>query len=194
MDLSRVQDGARDGDDAAAVLIVYAHPHPGRSIANRLLLDAVRDLDGLRVRSLYDLYPDFSIDVEAERALLEKARLVVWQHPLYWYSVPALLQLWFEEVLGRGWAYGDGRRALAGKDCLWVATTGGSADAYTEAGEHGHPFRAFIPPVEQTARFCGMHWLEPLITHGAHVQDARAPRARGAEYRARLQRYLDGHG
>ncbi len=106
------------------ILIVYAHPHPGRSEANRVLLDAVRDLRGVRVHSLYDRYPDFAIDPAAEHAMLEPARLVVWQHPLYWYSVPALLKLWFESVLVRGWAYGRERPALAGKDCMWVTTTG----------------------------------------------------------------------
>ncbi len=176
------------------ILIVYAHPHPGRSEANRVLLDAVRDLRGVKVHSLYDRYPDFSIDVGAEQAMLETARLVVWQHPLYWYSVPALLKLWFESVLVRGWAYGADGSALAGKDCMWVATTGALEDAYSPSGKHAHPFSSFVPAVEQTARFCSMNWLEPLIVHGAHVIDATALDIVAAAYRGRLQRYLEQHG
>ncbi|HEX4353552.1 MAG TPA: NAD(P)H-dependent oxidoreductase, partial [Polyangiales bacterium] len=68
--------------------LVYAHPYPHRSRANHLMLAAVRDLPGLEIRSLYDLYPDFSIDVDAEQEALLRARIVVWQHPTYWYSVP----------------------------------------------------------------------------------------------------------
>jgi glutathione-regulated potassium-efflux system ancillary protein KefF len=176
------------------ILIVYAHPHPGRSEANRVLLDAVRDLRGVRVHSLYDRYPDFSIDSAAEQAMLEPVRLVVWQHPLYWYSVPALLKLWFESVLVRGWAYGRDRPALAGKDCMWVTTTGSDEDAYTPGGKHAHPFSTFVPAVEQTARFCSMNWLEPLVVHGAHVIDKAALDIFAATYRARLQSYLKRHG
>ena len=103
-----------------AIVVVYAHPYPKRSRANRMLLVAVRDLEDIELRSLYALYPDFDIDVAAEQAALEKAHVVVWQHPLYWYTAPGMLKHWFDKVLTRGWAYGDGGTALAGKICQWV--------------------------------------------------------------------------
>ena len=86
------------------ILVVLAHPYPDRSYANRALLASLDGLAGVEVRSLYDLYPDFAIDAAAERAALAAASVVVWQHPIYWYSVPALLKLWFEKVLTPGWA------------------------------------------------------------------------------------------
>lgn len=176
------------------ILIVYAHPHPCRSAANRVLLDAVHDLRGVRIHSLYDRYPDFSIDPAAEQAMLEAARLVVWQHPLYWYSVPALLKLWFESVLMRGWAYGEDGSALAGKDCMWVVTTGADQQAYSADGKHAHPFSAFVPAVEQTARYCSMNWLEPLVVHGAHEIGQSELDSFAATYRGRLRHYLEQHG
>lgn len=155
------------------ILILYAHPYPKHSRACRALLDAARDLPDVEVRSLYDLYPDFDIDVSAEQMALARADLVVWLHPVYWYSVPAMLKHWFDVVLLRGWAYGQDGKALRGKPCLWVATTGGDAEAYSPGGMHGHRFEDFVVPVEQTARFCGMAWEEPLTVHGAHlVSDA----------------------
>src|SRR5687768_2477921 len=126
------------------VVLVFAHPYPNRSRANRRLLKEVRDLTGVEVRSLYDLYPDFGIDVEAEQAALLRADIVVWQHPLYWYSVPGLLKLWFDKVLARGWAYGEGGTALHGKRCLWVTTTGGDTEAFESSGIHAHSFEAFV--------------------------------------------------
>ncbi len=78
------------------IALIYAHPHPARSRANRALLDAARCAAGVTVRSLYDAYPDFGIDVAAERRLLDGAGLVVWQHPIMWYAAPALLKLWFD--------------------------------------------------------------------------------------------------
>ncbi|HTT11175.1 MAG TPA: NAD(P)H-dependent oxidoreductase [Burkholderiaceae bacterium] len=175
------------------ILLIHAHPHPDRSIGGRALLEAVRDIPGISVRSLYDLYPDFSIDVAAERAALIAARLVIWQHPLYWYGTPALLKLWFESVLTEGWAFGS-QRALAGKDCLWVTTTGGGADAFTPEGRHGNFFDAFVPPVAQAARFCGMNFLPPLVVYGPRRMEPQALRQQASEYRALLAGFGARHG
>jgi glutathione-regulated potassium-efflux system ancillary protein KefF len=168
-------------------LLVYAHPYPQRSRANRALLAALQGLESLEVRSLYDLYPDFGIDVTTEQSALLRAELVIWQHPMYWYSVPGLLKHWFDKVLARGWAYGEGGTALRGKTCLWVTTTGGDEQAFSAAGMHEHPVSDFIPPVEQTARFCGMRWLDPLVLHGAHRVSERALAEQAARYRQLLE-------
>jgi glutathione-regulated potassium-efflux system ancillary protein KefF len=168
------------------LVLVFAHPYPDRSRANQRLLDAVRDLDGVEVRSLYDSYPDFDIDVESEQSALQRASVVVWQHPLYWYSVPGLLKHWFDKVLVRGFAYGDGGTALRGKRCQWVATTGGEPSAFSAKGIHGRPFVEFEPVVEQTALFCGMQWEPPLVLHGAHhISNSELDQA-AKTYRARL--------
>jgi glutathione-regulated potassium-efflux system ancillary protein KefF len=169
------------------ILVVFAHPYPDRSRANRAALGAVHDLPGLEVRSLYDLYPDFAIDVEVEQEALLRADVVVWQHPMYWYSVPALLKHWFDKVLSRGWAYGDGGTALRGKRCLWVTSTGGGPEAFTPAGMHAFPFESFVPAVQQTARFCGMVWEEPLVLHAAHHVSGVDLDLHVQRYRERLQ-------
>lgn len=173
------------------ILVVQAHPYPDRSRANRALGRAVEGMPQVAIRSLYDLYPDFSIDVAEEQRALAACDVVVWQHPLYWYTVPALLKLWFEKVLSLGWAYGKEGRALAGKRCLWVTTTGADAAAYSEGGAHGHSFEAFVPVVKQTAQFCGMVWLPPIVVHHAHHLSAAQLQEAGARYRDRLQALLD---
>jgi len=173
------------------LVLISAHPYPDRSRANRALLDAVRDLEGIEIRSLYDLYPDFGIDVAAEQSALVRSKAIVWQHPMYWYAPPGLLKHWFDKVLVRGWAYGDGGTALVGKRCLWVTTTGGEPSSFRPEGMHGHPFSAFVPAVEQTARFCGMTWEPPLVLHGAHRVTDSALAATAADYRSRLERLID---
>ena len=168
------------------IALIYAHPHPARSRANRVLLDAARSVPTVTVRSLYDTYPDFEVDVAAERKLLVDSRLIVWQHPIMWYSAPALLKLWFDTVLAHGWAYGEGGTALAGKSCLWVTTTGAPPAGYTAEGVHQHPFESFVPVIEMTARYCGMRWLPPIVVHGAHRIDDAALRDHAQSYRERL--------
>jgi glutathione-regulated potassium-efflux system ancillary protein KefF len=153
------------------ICVIHAHPYLRRSRTNRALAEALRRLPNVDLRSLYDLYPDFDIDVAAEQQALLPAQLVVWMHPLYWYSAPALLKLWFDKVLAFGWAYGDGGTRLQGKHCLWVPTTGGDEAAYAPSGMHAHPFSAFVPVIEQTARFCGMNWEPPYVVHRADSLD-----------------------
>lgn len=55
------------------ILIIYAHPYPRHSHANKRLLDAVIDIPEVEVRSLYELYPDFNINVAAEQQALSQA-------------------------------------------------------------------------------------------------------------------------
>ncbi len=168
------------------IALIYAHPHPARSRANRALLEAVRSVPSVIVRSLYDSYPDFEIDVATERKLLFESRLIVWQHPFMWYSAPALQRLWFDTVLADGWATGEGGTALIGKSCLWVTTTGAPSAGYTPEGVHRFPFAAFVPAMEMTARYCGMHWLPPQVLHGAHQIDDATLQQHAAQYRQRL--------
>lgn len=175
---------------SARAVLIYAHPYPDRSRANDILYGAVKDLAGVDARPIYDLYPDFAIDVEAEQEALARADVVVWQHPIYWYTVPALLKHWWEKVLAYGWAYGTGGRALVGKRVLWVPTTGGDASAYGPDGMHALPFSDYEPVVRQTARFCGMTWVEPLVVHGAHRLSEAELYATAGRYRERLGELL----
>ena len=170
------------------ITLIYAHPYPDRSRACRALLTAVHDLPSVQVRSLYALYPDFSIDVDQERQALLRSEVIVWQCPFYWYGLPSLLHLWIEKVLGHGWAYGAGGTAVRDKTVLWVTTTGAPPEAYAPGQMHGHSFDTFVPAVLQTARFCGMRWSgPPVVVHGAHrISDGELQLAATA-YRRRLE-------
>jgi glutathione-regulated potassium-efflux system ancillary protein KefF len=120
----------------AEILVIVAHPELEQSRANRRLLQAARALQQrvpagrLAVRDLYALYPDYLVDVGVEQAALAAARLIVWQQPIRWYSMPPLLKLWVDDVLTFGWAYGPDGNALRGKDLWLVASTGGPEDSY----------------------------------------------------------------
>jgi glutathione-regulated potassium-efflux system ancillary protein KefF len=178
---------------SARVLVVYAHPEPHRSRVNRRLADAARAMPGVLVHDLYALYPDFYIDVAREQALIAEADLIVLLHPIRWYAMPSLLKEWVDVVFEAGWAYGAGATGLAGKGYLLAATTGGAASAYTPDGMHNHPFAAFLPPYEQTARLCGMAWHAPLVLYGAHHASEAEVAAHVAAFTARLAAFSVDH-
>jgi glutathione-regulated potassium-efflux system ancillary protein KefF len=173
------------------ILVLYAHPAPHRSRINRRLAEAARSLDGVLLHDLYETYPDFFIDVPREQALLEQAELVVFLHPIRWYSMPSLLKEWLDAVLQPGWAYGPGATALKGKGYLLATTTGSPLGTYAPGERHGRPFEDFLPPFEQTAALCGMRWLTPHILHGANSASEQAIDAHVAAFRARLEEFLN---
>jgi glutathione-regulated potassium-efflux system ancillary protein KefF len=173
-----------------SIYVIAAHPNWRESRVNRRLRDAALDIDQVTVCDLFARYPDFHIDVAAEQAQLAAAELVVLLHPIQWYSMPALLKLWVDDVLAHGWAYGGGH-ALAGKDLWLVCTTGGPESAYHPQGYNRYFFDAFLPPYEQTAALCGMRFLPPMVFHGAHSADAAAVEQHVQVFRQRLQTYPD---
>ena len=175
------------------IVVIYAHPYPRHSRAGRALVEAIRTLPDVEIRSLYDLYPDFDIDVAVEQKTLARAQLIVWLHPLYWYNVPGLLKHWFDKVLERGWAYGIGGTALHGRHCLWVATAGGEEFTYSEGGANLKAFERYADPIEQTARFCGMQWEEPLIVFGSQTMATAELDVLAARLRARLEAFAAAH-
>lgn len=173
------------------VYLVAAHPHLRESRVTRALLARARSQPRVEARDLYAAYPDYDIDVPAEQARMEAARLVVLVQPVQWYSMPALLKLWMDEVLTLGWAYGRGGTALQGKDIWLVASTGGPEASYHPSSYNRYFFDAFLPPYEQTAALCGMRFLPPLLLHGAHRASEAEIDAHGDVFADRLSRYPD---
>lgn len=170
------------------ILIQFVHPHPRHSRVNRRLLEAVADLDGVAVNDLFELYPDFYIDVVREQELLLTADLVVFQHPFYWYSAPAMLKQWLDVVFSYGFAFGSEGRALHGKRLLSAVSTGHGAEAYRADGYDRFTMRELLRPFEQTAFHCGMTYEKPFVVHGARRMSDDELQRHGEAYRRLLTR------
>ncbi|WP_374661807.1 NAD(P)H-dependent oxidoreductase [Inhella sp.] len=170
------------------VLVLLAHPDLRRSRVSQRLAERLGMAEGVRLRDLYALYPDYWIDVAQERAALVGARLIVWLQPWHWYGATPLLRLWMDEVLGFGWAFGPGGRALAGKDLLLVTSTGGGPEGYAALGG----FEQFLPPYRHCASLCGLRFLEPAVLHDAHRLSAADIEAFADGLLARLRRHPEG--
>lgn len=173
------------------VLILFAHPVLEKSRVNRPLAAAVRSLAGITFHDLYEAYPDFDVDVGREQKLLTGHDAVVFQHPFYWYSTPALVKQWEDLVLEHGWAYGTGGIALHGKIWLTAITTGGGEAAYRPDGRNRVTIPQLLAPLEQTARLCGMRFLPPFVVHGTHRLDAAAIDRAAVEYRRTIEALRD---
>ena len=88
-----------------STLILVFHPHlkDGSRVNARLLAElAAQGEDDIIVRDEYAEYPNFSVNADKEHELLEAADRVILQFPFYWYSSPALLKEWEDEVITAG--------------------------------------------------------------------------------------------
>lgn len=168
--------------------LIVGHPDLTASRANAALTRAACSSPFVDVRVLSHLYPHGAIDVAAEQAALESADDIVLLYPTYWYSPPAQLKRWLDDVLVRGWAYGTGRPgALAGKTLRVVTTTGGDEAGYGQGGLHSFAYDAILAPMKATSHRLGMSWREPLVVHGVRDLDDAALEAAGARFASMLR-------
>lgn len=149
--------------------VLLFHPHYQHSRVNRTLAEALIGLDHVQVRRMYDLYPEFQIDVATEQRLLTQADRIVLQFPTYWYSSPALLKQWEDDVLEHGWAYGSTGHALEGKGLLIATSTGGGQENYTPQGLHGYRLAELMRPFQSMAHMVGMSYAQPFFTFESWV-------------------------
>jgi glutathione-regulated potassium-efflux system ancillary protein KefG len=174
-----------------SVLILFAHPAYHKSRAGRALIEAVQGLPDVRVHDLYEVYPDLLIDVKHEQKLILGHDALVFQHPFYWYSAPALLKEWIDVVLTHGFAYGKAGKALTGKLWLTAVTAGGRDEMYGASGMNRFPVEELLRPFEATAHLCGLVWQKPHIFFASHFAGDEELKAAGAQYAARIRALQD---
>lgn len=182
------------------ILLNLFHPTFAYSRGGKALAEAARQLPGLTFRDMYQEYPDFKIDAKKEQALLLEHDLIVFQHPVRWYSGPALLKEWQDQVLQCGFAYPPGvGDKMNGKYWFTVVTTGGPQDAYRSGGSNNFTISELLRPFQQTATFCGMTWLPPFVVHSVlpvtmgGISDEELVR-RAEEYRSLLDGVIISNG
>jgi len=151
------------------ILIIFAHPAIQKSKIHRRLTDSLKNVRGITVNNLYENYPDFYFDIIKEQQLLIEHDIIVWQHPFYWYSSPAILKEWFDLILQHGFAYGINGRNLEGKKVLSIISTGGNKDVYSKEGRNRYTINEFLVPFKQSANLCLMEYLPPYVIFGSHT-------------------------
>lgn len=144
------------------VVLVF-HPDLNTSRVNRALAAGLPA--EIEVRDMYRLYSDFKINVAQEQAVLVNADRIVLQFPMYWYSSPALLKQWEDDVLEYGWAYGSKGDALHGKELVIAVSPG--ADNYDRDKFAKYHVTELLRPFQATSRLIGTKFVKPFITVGA---------------------------
>lgn len=144
------------------LLVLFAHPNYQKSVLNKSLIQQYHGESQITFHDLYEEYPNFLIDIDKEQDLLRSHDIIIFQHPLYWYSSPALLKEWMDVVFQHGFAYGAEGRALKNKIFVSVVTTGADPISY----QNDNSLRNIMQPFERTVKFCNMNYLPPFVIHG----------------------------
>ena len=148
-------------------LMILAHPNLENSVANKYISEQIPNhIKNIDIRNIFELYPDYKIDVEAEQEALLNADTIIFQYPFYWYNMPGILKLWFDDVFSYNFAYGSEGDKLKGKNFQLSITVGGPAEAYTPLGYNHFKIEGFSKPLEQTAYLAQMNYLPPIYEHG----------------------------
>ncbi|OQA05897.1 MAG: General stress protein 14 [Bacteroidetes bacterium ADurb.Bin397] len=174
------------------ILILFAHPLYEKSRIHKALKKAIPETSDITFRDLYELYPDFNINIKQEQQLLNDHDIIIWQHPVYWYSVPPLLKQWIDMVLEFGWAYGPGGDKLKGKYVMNVVSAGGQRTVYNPEGRNRFTVRQFFAPLDQTVMLCNMKYLAPFVVHGTHSLTNDEIRDYASQYKMMLNKLLNG--
>jgi NAD(P)H dehydrogenase (quinone) len=139
-----------------------------------------------------------SVDVAAEQQKLLRADAVIFQFPLWWYSMPAILKGWVDRVYAYGFAYGVGEHSdrwwgdrfgegmLKGRRAMLVVSTGGWAPHYSERGINGRMADLLFPIHHGVLFYPGFDVLPPYVMYRTGRMDAQRYRDTLAELGARL--------
>jgi len=148
------------------VVVISGHPNLDESWTNKVILQQLEHhIDSIDIRRLDALYPDYHIDIAAEQHALLDADIIVLQYPYYWYSVPALLKKWIDDVFAFNFAYGPQGDKLKNKHFILSFTVGGPEESYTPLGYNHFSIEELARPLQQTCYLAGMVFHKPIYTH-----------------------------
>jgi len=130
----------------------------------------------------------FAPDVVAEQEKLFRADFLIFQFPLWWFGLPAILKGWVDRIFAAGLTYGGGRwyssGVLRGKRAMLSLTTGGPLNIYSARGLNGDMDTLLFPIQHGMLYFVGFDVLPPFVAWAV----ARSTSEQRQEY---LRAYAD---
>lgn len=150
----------------SSVVVISGHPNLNESWTNKVILQQLeKNVESIDIRRLDELYPEYKIDIETEQNALIDADIIVLQYPYYWYTVPALLKKWIDDVFAFNFAFGPEGDKLKNKHFILSFTVGGPEDSYDALGYNHFTIEELARPLQQTCYLAGMIFQKPIYTH-----------------------------
>lgn len=127
-------------------------------------------LDQQAEEAFASLHDGFDPALQAEMDKVAWCDALVFQFPIWWLGLPAILKGWVDRVFALGRAYGGGRwfdgGVFAGKRAMCAVTVGGSDGVYSNAGVYGPIDQILFPIHRGIFEFTGFTVVEPFVVYG----------------------------
>ncbi|MDC4409848.1 NAD(P)H-dependent oxidoreductase [Acinetobacter baumannii] len=145
-------------------LLILAHPYYAQSIANKTIVnELIKTYPDLEVRDIFQLYPDYKIDVSAEQEALLRHDTIILQYPMFWFNMPAILKLWFDEVFTYQFAYGSQGDKLKDKKVI-ISMTVGQKEA-DMVNERENLINSFLKAVQYSIQYTQMQLSSTFLLY-----------------------------
>ena len=137
-------------------IVIVGHPHYENSNTQPFLHEAAKKYSNVTWHVVTDKF-----NVAAEQALLKQYDRIILQFPLYWYSMPAILKNWLDEVLTVKFATGN-QFSLSSKELGLVITLGSKSSNFQAGGPEKFTISELMRPIEALANKLKMTYL-PIL-------------------------------
>lgn len=106
-----------------------------------------------------------AFNISDEQNLLLHNDRIIWQFPMYWYSSPAILKKWEDDVLTNRFVFGNfnNKSSLENKSLGLVVNTGESYNQYKINGREGFSVLEILRPYQLVAKRLKMSYLDPFV-------------------------------
>lgn len=135
----------------------------------------------------------FAPDIKEEMEKVKWADLLIFQFPIFFTSMPAIMKGWIDRVLAPGFGFNPATNSaydtglFKGKSAMLVTTTGAPREVYSEGGAHGDLNKRLESITHCVFEYMGMKVLPSFIVYEASAMK----RERGTEelekYKNRLR-------
>ncbi|ARO02282.1 NAD(P)H-dependent oxidoreductase [Lactiplantibacillus paraplantarum] len=141
-------------------LVLFAHPNASSSTTMPFFEKAASVVEGVVWHSVESVYKG-QLNVQREQTFIKSFDRIVFQFPMYWYSCPANLKQYVDDVFTRKFTIAC--KFLSKKELGLVVTTGDSARNFQAGSLEKFTFSELLRPFEAIANKTGMRYLRPLV-------------------------------
>ena len=132
---------------------------------------------------------------------LEWCDVLIFNFPLWWFGLPAIVKGWVDRVFAMGSVYGNGKGVYENgtfkdKTALVCMTTGGPEIAYN-GGKNGNIMEILYPINHGMFYFAGMKVLPPFISYSparSEEETLKNELSRYTDYLANLEGHIPIYG
>ncbi|MDM7918370.1 MAG: NAD(P)H-dependent oxidoreductase [Methanosarcina sp.] len=134
----------------------------------------------------------FSPDIKEEMEKVKWADLLIFQFPIFFTAMPAIMKGWIDRVLAPGFGFNPVTNSaydtglFKGKSAMLAFTTGAPKEMYSEGGAHGDIHKHMESVTHCVFEYMGMKVLPSVIVYEASAMKRERGTEELGKYRQRI--------